>query len=213
MHHREHRKALKAAMRHLSRHDPKLAPLIARIGEPTFMPHTDYYWELVDAIISQQLSIKAAHTIEQRFLALFGGNVPEPKQLIKTSVADLRAVGMSNAKAAYVLDLAGRVNDGRLDIARLPHLPNQEIITELTAVKGIGEWTAQMFLIFALGRLDVLPVGDLGFKNGAQKLYGLTELPQATALQKIAATNHWHPYESVATWYIWQSLSEPTRQA
>lgn len=207
MQHREHRRALQNAMRHLSKYDSILAPVIARVGEPTFMPHTDYYWELVDAIISQQLSIKAAKTIEQRFLSLFGGTVPAPEQLVNTSIEELRAVGMSRAKATYVLDLARRVNSGDLQIDRLPSLDNQEIIAELTAVKGIGEWTAQMFLIFALGRLDVLPTGDLGFRNGAQKLYGLAVLPDAAMLKNIAAQNNWHPYESVATWYIWQSLA------
>lgn len=194
-------------MKHLSA-DPVLAPVIARVGLPTFTPHTDYYWELVDSIISQQLSIKAARTIEQRFLDLFGGKIPQPKQLLNKTVDELRAVGMSRAKAVYVLDLARHIDQGLLLVDRLPTLPNDEVVRELVAVKGIGEWTAHMFMIFALGRLDVLPVGDLGIKNGVQKLYGLPTLPTAKDLQAIAAKNNWHPYESVASWYIWQSLTK-----
>ena len=202
----EYTTTLRTAMEHLSAHDPKLAPVIAAVGEPRLRPHTDYYWELVDAIISQQLSMKAAHTIEQRFLALFEGKVPEPHQILNKTVDELRAVGLSRAKASYVLDLAARVKNGDLQIERLPELSNSEIIAELIAVKGIGEWTAHMFLIFALGRTDVLPVGDLGIKNGIQKLYGLTALPSPAEMQAIAEKYHWHPFESIASWYVWQSL-------
>lgn len=201
-----HTKQLQAAANYLSATDPTLAPIIKKLGLPTFTPHTDYYWELVDAIISQQLSIKAAATIEKRFLALFDG-VPQPAQILEKTVDELRAVGMSGAKANYVRDLAAHVQDGRLNIDALPNLSNQQIITELTAVKGIGEWTAHMFLIFALGRLDVLPVGDLGFKNGLQKLYNLPTPPTPKEIQALANKRKWHPYESAVAWYAWQSLA------
>lgn len=202
----DHASNLTRAMQHLSAHDPHLAPIIANVGPPTFTPHTDYYWELVDAIISQQLSIKAARTIEQRFLDLFNGNIPKPQQILEKSIDELRTVGLSRAKASYVLDLAAHIKQGKLNIERLPSLSNNEIIAELVAVKGIGEWTAHMFLMFALGRLDVLPVGDLGIKNGFKKVYELAENPTAAEMQTIAATNNWHPYESVASWYLWQAL-------
>jgi DNA-3-methyladenine glycosylase II len=204
----DHQAQLKKAMQHLQVADPVLAPVIARFGPPTFTPHTDYYWELVDSIISQQLSMKAAHTIEQRFLDLFGGKVPQPKQLLNKTVDELRAVGMSGAKAKYVLDLARHIDEGLLVVDRLPNLPNDEIVRELVAVKGIGEWTAHMFMIFALGRLDILPIGDLGIKNGVQKLYNLPAVPTAADLTALAAKNNWHPYESVASWYVWQSLTK-----
>jgi DNA-3-methyladenine glycosylase II len=197
---------IKQAIAHLAKNDALLARLIAAHGPFTPRPHSDYYWELVDSIISQQLSVKAARTIEQRFLALFGGSIPSANQLLQTTVDELRAVGMSRAKASYVLDLARHVANGQLQIDTLPKLSNADVIKELVAVKGIGEWTAHMFLIFALGRLDVLPVGDLGIRSGIQKLYGLDHLPTPTEVTAHAEQHHWHPYESVASWYIWQAL-------
>jgi DNA-3-methyladenine glycosylase II len=199
-----------AAADHLATCDPVMAGLFAKHGLFTPLPHTDYYWELVDSIISQQLSVKAARTIEQRFLALFGGKVPAAKELLGKTVDQLRAVGLSRAKASYVLDLAKHVDSGELQLERLPNLSNEEIIKELVAVKGIGEWTAHMFLIFALGRLDVLPVGDLGIRAGIQKLYNLPALPSPAEVRRLAEQKGWHPYESVASWYIWQALdNEP----
>jgi DNA-3-methyladenine glycosylase II len=195
-----------AAAKHLAAHDPVLAKLVDRYGPFTPLPHTDYYWELVDGIISQQLSIKAAATIEKRFLDLFGGKIPQPEQLLTKTVEELRAVGLSHAKGGYVLDLAKHIADGELQLDKIASLPNDEVLAELTAVKGIGDWTAHMFLIFALGRLDVLPVGDLGFRIGLQRQYGYEQLPTAAEMHELAAKNQWQPYESVATWYIWQSL-------
>ena len=119
---------------------------------------------------------------------------------------ELRAVGLSNAKAAYVQDLAEHVQNNKLKLEKLNALSNDDVIKELVAVKGIGEWTAHMFLMFAMGRLDILAHGDLGIKNGIQKLYGLAELPTPLVVQDIALKNNWAPYESVACWYIWQSL-------
>lgn len=201
------------ALKHLAAHDSVMSGLITAHGPFTPKPHTDYYWELVDSIISQQLSVKAARTIEQRFLALFGGKVPNAEQLLDKTPAELRAVGMSGAKSRYVLDLAKHVSEGTLQVEKLPKLSNEEIIKELTAVKGIGEWTAHMFLIFALGRLDVLPVGDLGIRLGLQKLYAFDHLPTAPEIKELSEKNHWHPYESVACWYVWQSLDNTPSQA
>lgn len=187
--------------------DSLLAPIIAQHGLFRPKPHVNYYQELVSSIISQQLSVKAAATIEKRFVELFGGAFPTPELIISKDIETLRSVGLSRGKASYVIDLAQHVLDGRLEIEKLPNLSNDEIIKELVAVKGIGEWTAHMFLIFALGRLDVLPVGDLGVRTAAKKLYHLEELPTPQQLRGLADTNHWHPYESVAAWYLWQSLN------
>lgn len=201
---------LKRAATHLSSHDPHLAEVIARTGPCTIEPHSNYYQELVESIIGQQLSVKAASTIRQRFLNLFGGTVPMPQDILGRSIDELRAVGLSRAKSLYVQDLALHIMDGRLEINKLPELSNKEVISELTAVKGIGEWTAHMFLMFSLGRLDVLAIGDLGVRNGIQRLYKLPAVPDAAGVQKIAEQYQWHPYETVACWYIWKSLdNEP----
>ncbi len=198
---------LRAAESWLSAHDPVLASVISAAGPCAIVPHTNFYQQLVDAIISQQLSVKAAATIEGRFCELFGSSeFPPAEKILDKSVAELRTAGLSNAKANYVLDLAARVVSGQLKFDQFSSLSNQEIITELVAVKGIGEWTAQMFLMFSLGRLDVLPTGDLGIRNGVQKLYNLEKLPTPIELQALAAAKKWNPYESVASWYIWHSL-------
>jgi len=194
------------ALSHLSAADPRLAFLIETYPKPEFLPHTNYYHELVDSIISQQLSVKAARTIEGRFKDLFGGNFPAPEQILEKDVEELRAVGLSRPKARYIQDLAMKIIEGEVRFDTLDQLSNQEIINELTRVKGIGVWTVHMFLMFCMGRLDVLPVGDLGIRNGIMKLYELSSIPGASDIEAIATENNWHPYESVASWYIWQSL-------
>jgi DNA-3-methyladenine glycosylase II len=198
--------ALEQAAKHLSTHDPILALVIAKAGPAALEPHTDYYGALVNSIIGQQLSVKAAASIKQRFRDLFGGSLPAPTQILEKSVEELRAVGFSNAKANYVRDLAQHVIDGRVRFDKLPEQSNEEIIKELTDVKGIGEWTAHMFLMFCMGRLDVLPVGDLGIRNGIRALYGFEDMPTPQQITDLAAKNKWHPYESPASWYIWRSL-------
>jgi len=197
---------LQTAATHLAQHDPALRPIIERVGLADLRPHRDYYGELVDAIVSQQLSVKAAVAIEQRLKNLFDGHFPTPIQILETSVEELRALGFSRSKAGYVHDLARHILAGQLRFAQLEHQTNQEIIDMLTDVKGIGEWTAHMFLIFCLARLDVLPVGDLGIKNGIRQLYDLPDMPTPEQIRMIAEQYQWHPYESVASWYIWHSL-------
>jgi DNA-3-methyladenine glycosylase II len=194
------------AAEYLSQADPALTPVIAQAGLCTFRPHTDYYRALVQSIIGQQLSVKAAASIRGRFLELYGGTFPTPRQILDTSMEDLRAAGFSRAKVAYVQDLAQHILDGKIDFSRFDQFSNEEIILELVAVKGVGEWTAHMFLMFCMGRSDILPYGDLGVRNGIKQLYGLEELPDRTKIDSIAAEHHWHPYESVASWYMWQSL-------
>jgi DNA-3-methyladenine glycosylase II len=198
---------LKTAAEYLTAHDPILGTVIAAVGPCTIRPHRNYYQELVDSIISQQLSVKAASTIQKRFCALFDSTeIPAPELILTKDIDELRSAGLSRGKAAYVRDLAQRVIDGRLQFDNIDSLTNEEVITELTAVKGVGEWTAHMFLMFCMGRLDVLAHGDLGIKNGVQKLYSVGHQPTAAEVMTIAAQKQWHPYESVACWYIWQSL-------
>ena len=198
------------ATKHLSKADPIIAALIREWGPCTIKPNAAYYHSLVSSIISQQLSVKAASTIEGRFVDLYNGILPTPEMIVATDPHTLRGVGLSGAKVRYVQDLAEHILDGRLVPERLPELSNAEIITELTAIKGIGEWTAHMFLMFCLGRLDVLPVGDLGIKMGIMKLYGLDHVPTPAEVKETAAARGWAPYESIASWYLWRSLDNKT---
>ncbi len=193
----------KAAL-HLA-NDQVLAPIIKRAGLCRIRPHHNYYQELVESIISQQLSIKAADSILQRFKNLFGGKFPSPDQILVKEHDELRAVGLSNAKARYIKDLAQHIVDGKLELEQFDRLSNEEIAAELTAVKGIGEWTAHMFLMHAMFRLDILAVGDLGIKVGIRDLYNLDHLPDPEEIKKLAKNNHWRPYETVACWYVWHA--------
>jgi DNA-3-methyladenine glycosylase II len=149
--------------------------------------------------------VKAAASIEKRFYALFDG-IPSPEELVATDIERLRGAGLSRPKARYIQDLGTRVIDGTVVFETLSELTNDQIVEELTKVKGIGEWTVHMFLMFCMGRLDVLPVGDLGIRNGIQKLYKLPALPDTETVRAVAAQNGWSPYASVASWYIWHSL-------
>ena len=197
---------LSQAAIHLAKADPTLKSVIERAGLCTIQPHTDYYKSLADSIIGQQLSVKAAASIRSRFYDLFGGELPTPEAILGKSVEELRGIGFSKAKANYVRDLAQHVIDGTLSFDDIESKSNEAIIKMLTDVKGIGEWTAHMFLMFCMGRTDVLPVGDLGIRTGIKNLYGLEELPTPTQIANIADEHGWHPYESVACWYVWYSL-------
>jgi DNA-3-methyladenine glycosylase II len=197
---------LRTAAKHLSAADPRLAPIIASAGLAKLTPHTNYYRALGDSIIGQQLSIKAASSIKQRFYDLFGGTFPEPQAILTRSIEELRTAGLSGAKARYIQDLAQRIVDGSVRFDTLAEQSNEEIVAELTAVKGIGEWTVHMFLMFCVGRTDVLAYGDLGVRAAIKKLYGFTELPTKDEVDHIAKRNNWHPFQSVACWYLWRSL-------
>ena len=190
---------------HLRQHDPIMAELIDTFGLPTLAPHTNYYQELVGSIISQQLSVKAAATIQGRFEALFG-HFPTPEEILMRDIDELRGVGLSGQKTVYIRDLAAHVLDGSVKFDHLLSRSNDEIIAELTAVKGIGVWTVHMFLLFCMGRLDVLAVGDLGIKNAVTKLYGFDVTCTSADVQAVAVKNGWRPYESLACWYAWRSL-------
>jgi len=196
----------KKAADHLSKNDPILSEVIKSAPLPSFVPHKNYYQELVESIISQQLSVKAAATILKRFRELFSSDFPTPEEILATDIETMRGVGLSRQKASYIHDLATRVLEGSVQFTHLDSLTNQEIIDELTKIKGVGVWTVHMFLLFCMGRLDVLPTGDLGIKNGMRKLYDLPEKPTPEDMEMIAVNNHWHPYESVASWYMWHSL-------
>ena len=197
---------LQIAAHHISKKDPILAEVISSSPLPLLEAHTNYYQELVESIIGQQLSVKAAATIRLRFVALFNDQFPSPEQILSCDIEQLRSVGLSRPKAGYIQDLAQHVLDGTIELHKLDRLSNDQIVTELTRVKGIGEWTVHMFLMFCMGRLDVLPIGDLGIRSGIQKLYKLDHLPLPAEVVSIAEQNEWHPYESVASWYVWKAL-------
>jgi len=196
------------AIEHLVRHDARLSSVIESVNKhPTITPHNNYYQELVESIVSQQLSVKAAATILKRFVALFPETTfPSPEQILQNDIETFRSVGLSRQKATYIQDLAVKVIEGTVQFNHLDGLSNEDVIAELRQIKGVGVWTVHMFLIFCMGRLDVLPTGDLGIKNGIQKLYELEERPSAETIEAIAHEHGWHPYESVASWYVWQSL-------
>ena len=197
---------LKKGVEHLAAVDPVLKKIIDDAPLPNFTPHKNYYQELVESIVSQQLSVKAAATILKRFKSLFMSDFPAPDEILDEEIETFRSVGLSRQKASYIRDLAERVIDGSVKFDHLDSLTNQEVIDELIRVKGVGLWTVHMFLMFCMGRLDVLPSGDLGIKNGIYKLYELEEKPKPEEIEAVARVNSWAPYETIASWYIWHSL-------
>jgi DNA-3-methyladenine glycosylase II len=192
------------AIEHLRSVDKKLAPVIERHGHPTITPTTHAVRSLARAIVWQQLSGKAASTIWGRFLALYGGRFPRPAAIAATPDGALRGAGLSTAKAAALKDLARHVLEKKLVPRRLPSASDAEIAAMLLPVRGIGPWSVDMFLMFALARLDVLPVGDLGIRKGMQRHFGLRKLPEAEKMMRLAEP--WRPYRSVAAWYMWRLL-------
>ncbi len=186
--------------------DPVLAGLFACCESPVLQTHTNYFESLVDAIISQQLSGKAAETIFKRFKALFPGNkFPSPAQVLAKSDAELRSVGVSGPKASYIKNIAAGFADGSLDFDHIDKKTDEEITAMLVKIKGIGRWTAEMFLIFSLGRMDVFSFGDLGLRNAVKKLYRLRKDPSPKQLHKLSS--RWQPYRTCASLYLWASLN------
>jgi DNA-3-methyladenine glycosylase II len=164
----------------------------------------DAYGALLRSIVGQQLSTKAARTIYGRMLELFDGHAPTPRQLLAVDPDQIRAAGLSRPKINYLRDLAEHIEKGELELHRLDDLPDDEVIAQLTAVKGIGEWSAHMFLMFHLGRPDILPVGDQGIRRAVQVQYGLRKLPDPKRLEQVARP--WRPYRTLACLYLWSSL-------
>jgi len=201
------RKALAAA-------DPTMAALIERVGPIDIATRlqrrkeerpSDAYGSLLRAIVGQQLSTKAARTIYLRVVELFGGTTPSPEQLLAADEEDLRACGLSGRKTEYVRDLASHVISGELELDRLEDLGDEEVIEEIVAVRGLGRWTAEMFLLFHLDRPDVLSGGDLGIRKAIQIEYGLDEMPPPKQVLEIGEP--WRPHRSLASLYLWESLA------
>jgi len=184
--------------------DPKLAKIMKLVGEYQIRTSRNYYESLVEAIITQQLAGSAAKAISNRFRSLYGKSFPKPIDVINTSDSKLRKTGLSRMKIGYIKELSKAIESKKLKIRSLSKLSDEEIVEQLTQIKGIGRWTAEMFLIFSLGRMDVLPVGDLGLRKGVQLLNSSSELPSAAEIEELA--EKWRPYRTVATWYIWKSL-------
>jgi len=202
---------LTADARALAAADPVIAGLIEQIGQMDMerrrrgRPKGDAYATLVRAIIGQQLSVKAASTIHGRVLELFGGDNPTPQRLLEAEEAELRGCGLSGRKVSYLRDLARHVLDGSLEIDHLDKLGDEQVIEEVTAVRGLGEWSAQVFLMFHLERPDVLATGDLGIRKAAQLAYRLEKMPKPDELIEIAAP--WRPHRTLACLYLWESLA------
>jgi len=189
--------------------DPKLNLIIKRIGpcELHAVAPKDPFETLCKSIASQQLSIKAAATIFRRFEDLFPPDRrPTPERVMTLGDDQIRACGFSRPKVSFIKDLAGHVIDGRLDLKGLKKHPDDEVMRQLVAVKGIGRWTAEIFLMFRLGRPDILPADDIGLMNAVQRAYRLRKRPDAKKLRQLGET--WRPYRSVASWYLWQSLTK-----
>jgi DNA-3-methyladenine glycosylase II len=191
------------ARRHLSRQDPILKAVLGDVGPCTLEVFPGSFIVLVRSIVSQLISTPAARTIYSRIEALVGEAGVDPASLLALGEERLRSVGLSGAKARSLLDLAERTSDGRLPLDHLGELSDEDAIARLTEVRGIGVWTAEMYLIFCLGRPDVLPVGDFGLRAGVRDCWGLKELPKPRELRALAEP--WKPYRSIATWYIWRS--------
>jgi DNA-3-methyladenine glycosylase II len=191
----------------LKKTDPILSLLIDKIGPIRFEMDDDHYEALVGSIIYQQLAGAAARAILNRFKDLYGGRIPRPRQYLATPVAKLRGAGLSPQKISYIKDLAKRLESGRLDLKRLEGLSDGEAVRELDEVKGVGRWTAEMFLIFMLGRTDVLPVDDLGLQKAAKRMYRLRKPPTREKFEELA--KKWHPYSSISTLYLWRSTEKP----
>lgn len=198
---------MRKAVNHLKHADPVLRAIIERVGPCRMEFGEPEFCSLAEAIVYQQLNGKAAVTIFNRFAALAGDPL-SPEGILKLSDEQLRSVGLSKQKSAYLKDLSAKTAAGLLDFAKLPELSDDEVIKHLTQVKGIGEWTAHMFLMFSLRRPNVLPTGDYGVQVAMKKHYKKRKLPKPDVMEKIAKS--WAPYRSVACWYMWRSLDIKT---
>ena len=205
---------MRSTAKQLAATDPTMAALIKRVGKIDLETRlkrrseerpADAYGALLRAIVGQQLSTKAARTIYGRVVDLFDGTTPAPEQLLEAEETDLRGAGLSGRKVEYIRDLASHVIDGELELDRLPELSDEKVIEEIVAVRGLGLWTAEMFLIFHLERPDVLSGGDLGIRKAVQIEYELEEMPTPTQVLEIGEA--WRPHRSLASLYLWESLA------
>lgn len=197
-----------AAYRHLRQADRVVGALIEAHGPYRPRPAMDHYESLLRTILFQQLNGRAATTIQERWMALYGGRYPTSTELLATTDDAFRTTGVSRQKAGYMRDLAERLLAGSLDLQGLDALSDEEVTQRITAIRGLGEWSAHMFLMFQLGRADVLPVGDYGVRNGMRIAYGLDDLPSPARAREIGAP--WAPYRSVASWYMWRAVEAAT---
>ncbi|MCI0638656.1 MAG: DNA-3-methyladenine glycosylase [Gemmataceae bacterium] len=191
-------------VRHLSRRDTVLKALIRQVGTCTLQVTPDGFAVLARSIISQQISTKAALAIAGRFIKALGRGGLRPKAVLKASEEIMREAGLSAMKVRSLKDLAEKCDSGAVPLKKLKDMDDEEVIEKLLPVRGIGRWTAEMFLIFSLGRLDILPVGDFGLRAGVRNQYGLEDLPNKKELEEIGES--WRPYRSVGTWFIWRSF-------
>jgi DNA-3-methyladenine glycosylase II len=198
------------AVTHLINTDPRWTEVIDWVGPCRLRPSRDRFGTLVRAIIGQQISTKAAASIDARLRAI-GGTPHDPARLLELGLETIRTAGLSGVKASYLLNLSEAVVDGRLPLRRIGAWDNEAIIERLTAIKGIGRWTAEMFLVFALNRPDVLSVGDLGVRVGLRNHHALTEVPTPRECEALAEP--WRPYRTVAMWYLWRGLERPGSRA
>ncbi len=194
---------VREALKHLRRVDPVIAQVMQQVGSFTLKLERNRFRMLVRSIISQQISTQAARSIRLRFEELLAPKKVTATNILGLSVELIRSAGLSSRKVTYLFDLAEKVQSGQVHLSRVGRMSDVGVIDELVQVKGVGRWTAQMFLIFCLGRLNVFPDNDLGIRVALQKLYGLQELPNKATSQKIATV--WEPYSTVASWYCWRS--------
>ena len=195
---------------HFRKSDPVLHGVIRRVGPYRLRPSRDRFGMLVRSIISQQISVGAARAIRGRLETLIGSPRIQPEQITAISLAELRSVGLSPQKASYLLDLASKVQNGTVRLSTIGRRSDEEIIAELTEIKGIGRWTAQMFLIFALGREDVFPIDDFGVRVAITRMHGFNEPPTRADLMQIG--QRWSPFASIGTWYCWRYLELVKKQ-
>jgi len=191
---------------HFDRVDPVMAGVVRGFGAFRLSRNGNYFLVLCQAIVSQQISTAAADSVFRKFSGLFDGRSPTPSRVVGLADHKLRSAGLSRQKVAYLKDLSARFLDKSIRPQKLPYLSNEDVVSLLAQVYGIGPWTAEMFLIFSLNRLDVLPVGDLGFQAGVKKIYGLRSMPSAKKLRSLG--NRWAPLQTVAVWYAWRTIDE-----
>ncbi len=201
-----HAERVQIAVRHLRRTDPVMREVIDRVGPCTLKLKRDRFSLLAWSILSQQISTAAARTIRGRVEALVAPERMTPQSLLALSVEQLRGAGVSARKAEYLHDLALKASDGTIRLHRVGRMSNEEVIRELTQVRGVGRWTVEMLLMFSLGRLDVFPVDDLSLRNAIAASYPVSQPPGKTELRELAA--RWSPYETVASWYCWRILED-----